>query len=160
MKYCIECGRNKATQGDFCESCSNETKICRRCQIRKSIFEFQKNQKSIAGKVVRRGECNECRKWKLSIPVKARREYEKIHPPPPIGKSFYCPVCKHTIIRQFKNDVVLDHDHKTGEIRGWICRMCNNSMGMMEDDVNILGRAIRWLLGALKLFLVLLFMRK
>jgi hypothetical protein len=27
--------------------------------------------------------------------------------------------------------------------------MCNNSMGMMEDDVSILKRAIKWLQGTL-----------
>jgi len=26
MKYCIECSRNKATRGDFCDSCFNEIK--------------------------------------------------------------------------------------------------------------------------------------
>jgi len=150
---CIECNRNEATHGEYCDSCFNETKVCRRCQQRKSIFEFEKNQKSIAGKVVRRGECRDCRKWKRPIPMKAREEYEKIHPQPPMGKPFYCPVCRHTIIRQFKNDVVLDHDHETGEVRGWICRMCNNGMGMMEDKVSILKRAIKWLLGTLKIFL-------
>lgn len=149
---CTECNRNEAAHGEFCDSCFNETKVCRKCQQRKSIFEFQKNQKSIAGKVVRRGECIECRKWKRSMPKKAREEYEKTNPQPPMGEPFYCPVCRHTIIRQFKNDVVLDHSHETGEIRGWICRMCNNSMGMMEDNVSILKRAIKWLLGTLKIF--------
>jgi len=81
---------------------------------------------------------------------KAREEFEKINPQPPIGKPFHCPICKRTIIRQYKNDVVLDHFHNTSKIRGWICRMCNNSMGMMEDDVRILKRAIKWLQGTLK----------
>ena len=139
MKYCIECSRNKATQGDFCDSCFKETKICRRCQ----------QQKSIRGKVSRRGECRECRKWKRPMPKKAREEFEKTNQQPPIGKPFHCPICDRTIIRQYKNDVVLDHVHDTGEIRGWICRMCNNSMGMMEDDVVILKRAMKWLQGTL-----------
>ncbi len=150
---CIECNKNEATQNGFCDSCFNETKICRRCQKRKSIFEFEKNQKSIAGKVSRRGECRECRKWKKPINRKARLEYERVNPPVPIGEPFTCPVCQKTFIRQFKNDVVLEHDHKTGEIRGWLCRMCNNGMGMMEDDVGILKRAIKWLRGTLKTFL-------
>ena len=77
MKYCIECNRNKATHGDFCDSCFNETKICRRCQQRKSIFEFEKNQKSIRGKVSRRGECRECRKWKRPIPQRQERNLKK-----------------------------------------------------------------------------------
>lgn len=150
MKICIECNHNKATNGDYCDSCFNETKICRRCQQRKSIFEFEKNQKSIAGKVSRRGECRECRSWKKPIALKRREGFEKIHPQPPIGKPFHCPICERTIIRQYKNDVCLDHFHDTGEIRGWICRMCNNSMGMMEDDVKILQRAIEWLKGTLR----------
>src|SRR3989338_2607096 len=54
-----------------------------------------------------------------------------------IGKPFHCPVCEKTIIRQFKNDVVLDHFHLNGEIRGWICRQCNSNIGMMDEDVSI-----------------------
>jgi hypothetical protein len=149
-KLCTECSRNEATKGEFCESCFRETKICRRCQQIKSIFEFEKNQKSIAGKVSRRGECRECRKWKRPMSAKLRKEFEKKLPQPPIGQPFHCPICERTIVRQYKNDVVLDHLHETGEIRGWICRMCNNSMGMMEDDVHILQRAIDWLQGTLR----------
>ncbi len=149
---CTECGLHKAIHGEFCGSCFDETKICRRCQQRKSIFEFQKNQKSIAGKISRRGECRDCRKWKKLIPRKMRLEYEKTHPMPPIGEPFHCPVCDKTIIRQFKNDVVLDHYHINGQIRGWICRQCNSSIGMMDEDVNILKRAIQWIQGTLGVF--------
>lgn len=145
VQKCTECNKNEATRGEFCDSCFNETKICRRCQQRKSIFEFEKNQKSIRGKVSRRGECRECRKWRLFIAHKARKEYQKINPEPPIGGPFYCPVCQHTIIRQFKNEVVLDHSPKTGKIRGYICRMCNSAIGMMDEDVETLKRAIKWI---------------
>ena len=127
---CIECKHNKATaqrmmingiQGDFCDSCFKETKICRKCQEMKNTFEFEKNNRSIAGKVQRRGECRECRKWKRPISKKVREEFEKTNPQPPIGKPFHCPICDRTIIKQYKNDVVLDHFHDTGKIRGWIC---------------------------------------
>lgn len=147
---CTECNRNEATHGEFCDSCFNETKICRRCQKRKSIFLFEKNQKTIRGKVSRRGECRDCRKWKRPIPSKARKEYEKMYSEPPIGQPFYCPVCQHTIIRQYTNDVVLDHSHKTGKIRGWVCRMCNSSIGMMDEDVDTLKRAIKWVEDAVQ----------
>ena len=150
---CTECSQSKATHREFCNSCYNETKICRRCQQRKSIFEFEKNQKSIAGKISRRGECRECRKWKKPIPMKARLEYEKKHPRPPIGESFHCPVCEKTTIRQFKNDVTLDHSHENGKIRGWICRQCNSSIGMMDEDISILKRAIKWIQGVLHVLL-------
>jgi len=81
---------------------------------------------------------------------KLRAKFEKKFSQPPIGQPFHCPICDRTIIRQYKNDVVLDHLHETGEIRGWICRMCNNSMRMMEDDVKILQRAIKWIQGTLR----------
>lgn len=146
---CTECSKNTPTQGFFCDSCYHETKICRRCQIRKSIFDFEKNQKSIAGKISRRGECRDCRKWKKPIPLKARVEFESRHPRPQIGAPFSCPVCQKTIIRQFKNDVTLDHSHDTGIIRGWICRQCNSSIGMMDEDVTVIERAIKWIKGIL-----------
>ena len=82
--------------------------------------------------------------------MKARLEYEKTHPRPPIGELFHCPVCEKTIIRQFKNDVTLDHYQVSGEIRGWICRQCNSSIGMMDEDVSILKRAIKWIQGTLR----------
>jgi hypothetical protein len=147
---CTECNKHKASQGEFCDSCFNETKICRRCQEKKSIFEFEKNQKSIAGKISRRGECRNCRKWKKAIPSKKRSEYEELYPRPQIGKAFDCPVCEKSIIRQFHNDVVLDHEHLSGKIRGWICRQCNSSIGMMDEDIEVLKRAIKWIEGNLK----------
>ena len=141
MPLCIECNKNQVVdkRQEYCTTCLNETKICRKCQQRKSIFEFEKNQKSIARKISRRGACKECRKHKKSIPLKKRKEYEKKNPCPAVGEKFYCPVCQNTITRQHINDVVLDHSHKTGQIRGWVCRQCNSSMGMMEEDTIITG---------------------
>jgi len=89
--------------------------------------------------------------------MKVRLEYEKEHPMPPIGEPFYCPVCENTIIRQFKNDVTLDHSHIDGKVRGWICRQCNSSIGMMDEDVSILQRAIKWIQGTIKLLFTFLF---
>jgi hypothetical protein len=38
-----------------------------------------------------------------------------------------------------------DHDHRTGEFRGWLCRMCNTALGGLGDDVAGLTRAIAYL---------------
>lgn len=145
---CKECG-GFATTAEYCHACLSETKICRRCGNQKSIFDFEKNQRSIAGKISRRGECKDCRKRKTPINQKAKRQYEQANPKPPIGAMFRCPICDVSFTRQFVNDVVLDHDHDTGEMRGYICRMCNSGIGMMEDSPTILARAIAWLQGKL-----------
>jgi hypothetical protein len=39
----------------------------------------------------------------------------------------------------------IDHDHKTGKIRGLLCLKCNAILGMANDDIEILKRAIRYL---------------
>src|SRR3989344_3712039 len=109
-RYCIECNLNKATQKNFCDSCFNETKICRRCQKQKSIFEFEKNQKTIRGKVSRRGECRDCRSWKKPMSAKDREKFEKIYPPPPIGKPFHCPICNRI---RFKTSIALRRSYNS-----------------------------------------------
>ena len=39
----------------------------------------------------------------------------------------------------------LDHDHDTGEFRGWLCMGCNMSIGQLGDNLEGLQRAIEYL---------------
>ena len=48
-----------------------------------------------------------------------------------------------------KDQLVVDHNHKTGEVRGILCRKHNIGIGMFDDDPNVLRRAISYLLGEL-----------
>lgn len=41
-----------------------------------------------------------------------------------------------------------DHDHQTGEFRGWICGRCNTTMGKVNDDVDVLEKMIVYLMRA------------
>lgn len=43
------------------------------------------------------------------------------------------------------NGPVLDHNHKTGAVRGIIHRSCNHLLGNARDDTDILKRAIEYL---------------
>ena len=74
----------------------------------------------------------------------ARRQYQL-----KLGEEFYCKVCDRTITIQSRRDVNLDHDHTTGDIRGYICNRCNTGLGNFRDNVSILDRAIKWLKGTL-----------
>lgn len=55
-----------------------------------------------------------------------------------------CAVCRNTprTIR-----FAVDHDHKTGEVRGILCKRCNHDLlGGGHDDIAILWRAVEYLL--------------
>lgn len=41
--------------------------------------------------------------------------------------------------------LVVDHCHVTNDIRGLLCSRCNRGLGMFQDDVEILRRAISYL---------------
>lgn len=41
--------------------------------------------------------------------------------------------------------LTLDHDHETGEFRGWLCGHCNALLGRAEDNLIILRAAIKYL---------------
>lgn len=55
-----------------------------------------------------------------------------------------CAICgRHQSEFDIAFDV--DHDHKTGKVRGLLCRYCNTSLGHFKDDTSILQKAIDYL---------------
>lgn len=39
----------------------------------------------------------------------------------------------------------IDHDHKTGKVRGLVCFSCNRGMGYLKDSIDLLQQAIKYL---------------
>ena len=126
-----------------------EYSTCSRCGLLKHRNEFARNQHNKGDIVARRAYCKECGKKMRPINIKNRAEYEKRHPRPKLNEPFLCPICKVEKMPWGARQITLDHDHKTGEIRGWVCGECNAGMGKLKDDVNILQRAIDWIKGIL-----------
>ena len=119
------------------------TKLCRDCKIKKPIDDFEKNQVGKDNRIIRRPVCKECRSVKVKINPEEKKEFNLIKPK--IGEHFECPICEDSFIRQFKNDVVLDHSHIDGSVRGFVCGNCNNGLGRFKDNVETLKKAIDWL---------------
>jgi hypothetical protein len=40
----------------------------------------------------------------------------------------------------------VDHNHETGQIRGLLCHACNVALGLLQDDPEVLSRAVTYLL--------------
>ena len=51
-----------------------------------------------------------------------------------------CDICERECLSP-----CMDHDHKTGRFRGWICPACNLGLGKFADDPRLLKRAIDYL---------------
>lgn len=45
----------------------------------------------------------------------------------------------------FKKRLAVDHCHKTGKIRGLLCSSCNTSIGLLEESIDRLNSAIKYL---------------
>ena len=56
-----------------------------------------------------------------------------------------CPPAKRTKFEQhFLQHLCIDHDHKTGQIRGLLCNACNTAIGLFEEDIFRLTGAIAY----------------
>jgi hypothetical protein len=42
-------------------------------------------------------------------------------------------------------ELTVDHSHKTNKIRGLLCHKCNVALGLFNDDINIISKAINYL---------------
>ena len=56
------------------------------------------------------------------------------------AQSGKCAICK-----QPTENLHVDHDHATGQIRGMLCKFCNRGLGMFRDNKQALAEAIRYL---------------
>lgn len=58
-----------------------------------------------------------------------------------------CEICGCQFIQDSKGllKASVDHNHKTGKIRGIICNTCNLTLGRVKEDVSILYKMIQYL---------------
>lgn len=54
-----------------------------------------------------------------------------------------CAVCG--VLFDNHNRAFVDHSHSTGAVRGLLCIKCNSLLGMANDDIKILHKAIEYL---------------
>lgn len=60
-----------------------------------------------------------------------------------------CACCsRHMVLESSARDVTcacVDHDHKTGQVRGLLCRQCNAAIGILGDSASRLRSAASYL---------------
>tara|TARA_R100001086_G_scaffold202005_1_gene118158 strand:+ start:603 stop:1037 length:435 start_codon:yes stop_codon:yes gene_type:complete len=111
----------------------NVTKICKICGEEKYLGAFHANG------TWTRPECKECFNYKQSLYVKLRKGQTAPEPNTP------CECCGAKGI-----GLSWDHDHKTGDHRGWICHNCNTGIGKLGDNITGVLQALNYLVKAYK----------
>lgn len=56
-----------------------------------------------------------------------------------------CAICAKASCGRGRNGYHVDHDHKTGIIRGALCASCNKGIGIFQDSVDVLTSAAKYL---------------
>lgn len=67
-------------------------------------------------------------------------EYRKIL----VEQNYVCAICFESELHQ--RNLAVDHNHKTGKVRGLLCQRCNTLLGLGEDNLGILRNATEYLL--------------
>jgi hypothetical protein len=129
-------------------------KMCRICKIVQPFENFYKNQKN--GHIDSR--CKKCsnartkeynnknkdktrkrnaaywRKHKYGL---TQEQYKDMI----LSQNNECAICK----KPSHKTLYIDHDHKTGKVRGLLCHECNTGIGFFNEDIDSLTNAVKYL---------------
>lgn len=143
----------------------DEQKVCSKCGITKSATPeyFHRDKRNKSGITAECKKCAKirCKKWAKEInPEAAKRiirraglkkyygmtieDYDKMY----FRQNGVCVTCgkPETAKNQYGiRRLAVDHNHKTGKVRGLLCTCCNRLIGLAKDDINTLKRIIEYL---------------
>lgn len=118
-----------------------KTKQCTKCGYLKEVKEYHKNKKTQDGYSY---HCKSCRKEESLKQYNLTLEtYDAL-----LNKQGgVCAICSTDDPRgQSKaGRFYVDHNHKTGEVRGLLCHDCNTALGLFKDNPNLLYLANKYL---------------
>ena len=121
-----------------------DRKICNRCHCILPVEKFPVNQNNKHGPI-RRPTCLVCRTSIDNRNPKSKQAKQMMKRKPPVGAPFRCPICQKHSIAHVTAKIVADHDHRTGDIRDFICDSCNTGLGRFMNGKNCLKNAILYL---------------
>lgn len=58
-----------------------------------------------------------------------------------------CAICNKPENHKHKKHLSVDHNHKTGKVRGLLCHSCNVVLGLIKEDLGILESIKQYLKG-------------
>lgn len=125
-------------------------KICPKCEKEKSISGFGKNKSRIDGlqyhclsccaeygRNYRKKNPDKVRKWSRKNELRRDfglepKDYDKMF----VAQNGLCAICynpESAVINGKIKKLAVDHNHRTGQIRGLLCQRCNVKLAHVED---------------------------
>ena len=74
----------------------------------------------------------------------SRERRRRLELPVPTRAPIECEICGITP-EENGRELALDHDHETGEFRGWLCWQCNMAIAKLGDNTEGLKKALAYL---------------
>ena len=145
-------------------------KHCTQCDVLKPIDEYYADKRYLDGKT---SACKECRirkalpahyAWRELNPEKVKQHSRKARRQKLQQKYGYtvielmdvleaqngeCKICGRALSYSATSKIDVphvDHDHKTGAVRGLLCSICNTGLGMFNDSLELLAKAQDYLM--------------
>jgi len=120
--------------GDASECAPVAHKLCVECgKMLDSNTGYVNAKSQRTGKLYLNSACRPCHNHRVQVVTKLKQK----HVQPPAGTP--CECCGRV------SKLFLDHSHDTDAFRGWICRECNSSIGLMGDSVQGVRKALTYL---------------
>ena len=63
------------------------------------------------------------------------------------SQNWLCMICNKCLK---SNKSAVDHDHRTGKIRGILCHLCNTSLGHFGDDIEGITKVVDYLIKTMQ----------
>jgi Recombination endonuclease VII len=150
---------------------TGDTKLCPRCKEVKPFSEFTKDKQRIDGLATYCKPCNRklgseqrekpgarakaaevARQWRKDNPERARLHHLRVtygvmpetYAAMLAAQNGRCAICDRP--PNGRGGLHVDHDHKTGEIRGLLCHSCNVSIGHFQDDPTLIAKVVEYLI--------------
>ena len=121
-------------------------KKCRVCSIEKKEQDFPQNLSYKDGKATVCKLCSAKEAHRRRTETPHIYKAAKFKTSPEVLKQMllikHCEICGGTTHRKH---LAIDHNHKTGIIRGMLCDSCNQGLGKFKDSVYLLQSAINYL---------------
>ena len=135
-----------------------ETKFCPTCEETKSVDEFYRHRDKGLYRVCK--SCHKIRSAKRAKEIPELYRTRNLQSRFGISREFYkllhevqggvCAICRQPETVKGRDNLAVDHNHETDEVRGLLCHSCNTGLGKFKDDPELLQRAISYLTEGLR----------